>query len=261
MDEDNTCDNDAANQPKYKPMSEIDPSALREALCKLNLLGDDLFLRMQAFNLMIVDGFISELEAGVLDRLITEERTPVPEAAFLAAQSQMWIFAAYELLRTWRQRAGDIIKWHENGGLELKLKVLEEDVGYSHIGRSSRAAQIRKVLAEPSLISAIRQDIRRTHILFVRLEAIRISLAKHELRRQSGSVALAPGHGRINQWCGSLDYELENGQYSMGYINRRDIADEIRALLITNIIPTDDEIASFEEFMRGPTEMPFSGRE
>ena len=38
----------------------------------------------------------------------------------------------------------------------------------------------------------------------------------------------------------------------MGYVNRRDIADDIRGLLIADRLPTDDEIASFEEYMRGP---------
>jgi hypothetical protein len=46
-------------------------------------------------------------------------------------------------------------------------------------------------------------------------------------------------HGRINKWCGSLDYELENGRYSMGEINRRDIADEIRMLVADDYLPSD----------------------
>jgi hypothetical protein len=236
----------------YRPISEISFSALNEAFCNLHLLGDDPYLRMQAFNLSLVDQFIAQLEKEVLDKLIDEERTPLAEAAFLCAQSQMWIFAAYELLRTWRQRCNDMIKWHENGGLELKLKVLEEDIGYLHFGKSYRAAQIRKTLEDPSVILQIHDDQRRTHMLFLRLEAIRVSLAKHEVRGRKGSVALAPGYGRINQWCGSLDYELENGQYSMGYINRRDIADEIRALSSSDVLPTEDEISAFEAYMRGP---------
>lgn len=62
-----------------------------------------------------------------------------------------------------------------------------------------------------------------------------------------------PNYGRINRWCGSLDFGLENGAYSMGYINRRDIADEIRALATVNTPPTDEMIASFDACMRSPT--------
>lgn len=250
-------DYDDGDEPRYKAQAEIEQSALNRALCNLRLLGDDPFLRMQAFNLAIVDQFVTNLEYEVLRKLFDEERTPVPEATFLSAQSQMWIFAAYEIMRTWRQRTNDMIKWYDNGGLETKLEALEEDIGYQHFGRSYRASQIRKVIADPSIIEQIRQDQRMTHILYARLAAVRISLAKHELKGRSNSIALSPGYGRINQWCGSLDYELENGQYSMGYVNRRDIADDIRGLLSADGPPTDEEIASFDEYMRGPPKPPF----
>jgi Recombinase len=36
------------------------------------------------------------------------------------------------------------------------------------------------------------------------------------------SVALMPTQGPINSWCGSLDFELENGRYTMGFISRTD---------------------------------------
>ena len=166
----------------------------------------------------------------------------------------MWIFAAYELLRTWRQRTSDMIKWHDNSGLEIKLRSLEEDLGYQHFGRAYRAAQIKKVIDDPSMIFRIRNDRQRVHMLFTRLESLRVSLAKHEVRGRGGSVALVPGYGRINQWCGALDYELENGRYSMGYVNRRDIADDIRGLLTMDELPTDEELTSFDEYMKGPSQ-------
>ena len=248
---------DGGDEPRYGSPENIEQFKIREALSNLHLLGDDHFLQMQAFNLSIVDQFIMGVEYDVLRLLIHEERTPVPEASFLSAQSQMWIFAAYELMRTWRQRCNDMIKWQVNHGLELKLKSLTEDSGYKHFGKSMRASQIQSVIDNPSLIQQIRDDLRRTHILFARLEAIRISLAKHELRGRDNSVALTPGYGRINQWCGSLDYELENGQYSMGYVNRRDIADEIRALFSYDELPTDEQITMFEDFLRGQPASPF----
>ena len=45
------------------------------------------------------------------------ERTPSDTAMFVSAQSQMWIFALYELLRTWRSRTRKLIKWKENGAI------------------------------------------------------------------------------------------------------------------------------------------------
>lgn len=254
MDEDDNHDEDA-DAPNYIPVADIDPSALRSTLCKLRFLGDDPFLRMQAVNISVVDIFLSRLEDTVLKKLFADDSAPLDEAAFLSAQSQMWIFATYELLRTWRQRTAELIKWHKNGGLDQKLKTLEKDLGYRHFGRSYRAEQIRKVRDDPSLVEAMHNDRRRIHILFVQIEALRVSLAKHELRGKRSSVALMPGYGRINRWCGSLDYELENGLYSMGTINRRNIADGIRALFLDDDLPSDADIESFEAFMRGPDDL------
>lgn len=240
------------DEPVYRQPEDINPSELREALGRLQLLGDDPFLRMQVFNLSIVDHFITRLEYDILKKHTEEERTPIAEAAFLSAQSQMWIFAAYELMRTWRQRVRSMIEWAKNGALESRLLALEKEIGYLHVGRQFRAMQIRKVLADPSIIERIRDDLKRTHMLFAQMTALRISIAKHEVKGHKDSVALRPGYGRINQWCGSLDYELENGAYSMGYISRRDIADGIRALLSAEKPPTDEMIAEFDAYMRGP---------
>ncbi len=96
-----------ADEPRYVSPTRIDPSALRQALFGLELLGDDPYLRMQAVNLGMVDVFLADLEVTVLRKHLEEESSYLAEAAFLSAQSQMWIFAAYELLRTWRQRSAD----------------------------------------------------------------------------------------------------------------------------------------------------------
>lgn len=202
----------------YGSASSIEAGSLREALCGLSLLGDDPFLSGQAFNLAIVDEWLTQIEEELFGQMFREDRTPMPEAVFVSAQSQMWIFAAYELLRTWRQRAEDLRKLASNGGLELKLAALRKDVGFVHFGREVRAGQIENVLEEPGRIEAISDDLKRTYIPFTRLEAIRVSLAKHEVRKRHNPVALHPGYGRINQWCGALDYEIEFGRTSLGTI-------------------------------------------
>ena len=238
---------------RHEPASSIDAGSLRSALCALALLGDDPFLSSQAFNLAIVDEWLTQIEADLLQSMIKEDRTPIQKAVFVSAQSQMWIFAAYELLRTWRQRAKDIGKWASTGGLQQKLAALKNDRGFLHFGREIRAGQIEKVLKDSGKIGAINDDLKRTHVTFVHLEAIRISLAKHEVRRRHNSVALHPGYGRINQWCGALDYEIEMGRNSLGTANRRDIADGLRAIAHASV-PSDDELADFDKFMRGPSD-------
>ncbi len=110
MGQDDIIEDDSEGAaPSYREAEEIGASKLRNALFRLQLLGDDPFLRMQVFNLALVDQFVTQLEREVLQKLIQEERTPIPEVAFLSAQSQMWIFAAYEIMRIWRNRANKIL--------------------------------------------------------------------------------------------------------------------------------------------------------
>lgn len=242
---------DAIEGPRYRSAKDIGPRELPKALTSLQLFEKDHYLRAQANHLGIVDHFITDLEYGVMRKLFATESTP-PETAFLSAQSQMWLFAAYELLRTWHQRAREMVKWANNGGLELKLKALKEnDPGYLHFGRQVRIRQLELVLEDPSIIAMIKTDIRHLHIPYVRLEYLRVSLAKHEVSGRNGSAALMPGYGRINSWCGSIDYEIENGQYSMGFISRRDVADSIRALDLTTEPPTADALQDFDDYMAG----------
>jgi hypothetical protein len=250
MDAD-TNDTEPYDFQRYRLPDTIAQSELREALCGLALFGSDPNFRNQAFNVALVDEFVMKLELDLLRQQFREERTPIPEATFVSAQSQMWIFAAYELMRTWRQRAKDMIKLADNGGLEAKLAHLKRKTPYVHVGREWRAAQIEQVLANPSLITTIRDDLRRTHIPFSRMEAIRVSIAKHEIRGRPNSVAQMPTHGRINRWCGSIDFELEHEGVVLGTISRRDIADELRSIP-GHGLPTDSEIRDFDEFMRGP---------
>lgn len=82
----------------------IDQGLLPNALRKLTLLGDDPFLSMQATNIGLVDAFLNILESRLMRERFAQDGTPL-DTAFVLAQSQMWIFATYELLRTWKQRA------------------------------------------------------------------------------------------------------------------------------------------------------------
>lgn len=236
----------------YRDPAAIQSFELINALTGLELFGDDPYLRMQAVNVAIVDIFLMQLESQVLAKLHGEERTPVPEAAFLSAQSQMWIFAIYELLRTWRQRVRDVQKWSDAGILAEKIAMYEAPLDYRHFGREHRAAQLKRVAEDPTILTSIADNLRAIHIPFRRIEALRINMAKHENAKERDSVAFAPGYGRINRWCGSLDYELSSGKYILGTLSRRDIAEELRSILLIDKLPTQEELDSFDAFMRGP---------
>lgn len=84
---------------------------LTEALQSLPLLEDDLYLRMQAFNLGIVDQLLKDMEGQLLSEHYKQEGTPVATATVVSAVSQLWVFGLYELLRTWRQRAREVLRF------------------------------------------------------------------------------------------------------------------------------------------------------
>lgn len=255
-DEMDEADND---QPTYRSPDKIQSFELGEALNSLALLGGDPYLTMQTTNLTVVDQALMDLEQRVLHRLIDEERTPVDDALFLSALSQMWIFAAYELLRTWRQRAKSVLKWSDAGGLEQVIKNLRINPGYLHPSREIRADQLQRILDNPDTLAEISADLQRSHIVFRRLEYLRISLAKHEIAGKKNSVAYAPGYARIHRDTGSLEFELANDRYIIGYVTRRDIADEIRILAAKVPPQSDDELASFDSFMKGADDRPEAG--
>jgi len=113
---------------------------IRDALQILPLF-DDLFLRMQALNLEIVDAYMEDLEAELLHEYIEIERTPIQSATFVSALSQLWVFGLYELLRTWRQRASEVLKFAEEvwalSGADREKRIAEQR---ERITKASEAA-------------------------------------------------------------------------------------------------------------------------
>lgn len=235
--------------PRYLPIEKIENMGLFRGLCSLWVLHEDMFMRQQAFNIQLIDDFITDLEYKILREWFESERTP-PNTHFLSAQSQMWIFATYELLRTWQQRSKEIVKWSGNGGLQQKLDAMKAKAsGINHYGLENQIQQLQAVIADPSLIDRIKVELRHMHVSFTHLEFIRVAIAKHEVSGKAKSAALMPGYGRINMYCGSLDYQMDSGNIILGNINRRDIADSIRGIDCTSEPPTDEELKSFDDFM------------
>jgi len=242
-------------EPVYRSAEEVDMWGLPRSLEKLAMFDADPFLTMQATNLGLIDHWLIGVEREVQRELIAEDRTP-RGAMFLSALTQMWLFATYELLRTWRQRAKDVLKLVKNGGLKLKIEALEKDLGYQHMGRELRVAQLREVQANPELAAKIEKDLRRTHIVFAQLEFLRVALAKHEVSGRPNMIAVAPGYARIDHFTGSLIYELGNGRDVKGYISRRDISDAIRAIDHEGEPQSPEELAQFDSFMNAQSINP-----
>ncbi len=168
---------DPSDTPPYRERADIGMNELVGTLNSFQLM-DDPYLSMQIYNLALVDQFIMELEEEVLQKLLQEERTP-PETMFLSAQSQMWIFAAYELMRTWRERATDVLNLHKNCGLKLKIDALRKPQGFTHVGREISADQLQRIVDDQNAIERIREDLRLAHVPFGNLEYIRIALEQN----------------------------------------------------------------------------------
>jgi hypothetical protein len=215
------------------------PAGIAEALETLPLF-DDLYLGMQAINLDLIDRFLVEQEDNLLREYMRIERTPSLEAMFVSALSQLWLFGLYELLRTWRQRCKDLLRWHE----ELQ-GVTAEDRDTLVVTEKGRILQrsaapiggevfhwepYERVAEDPSFGDVIRKSFDQSERLFRRSEAFRITLAKHEVPKAHGSFARAPGYGRIDMMSGSMFWEVILGGKEVDRISRREVANQCRGL-------------------------------
>lgn len=227
--------------------SEIDINELDAALRALTLLGDDTYMGMQGMNIAVVDWFIMPLEDQARAYREADEGIDLPAAMFLGAQTQMWLFAVYELLRTWRERAKDMIKWSKTGGFPQKIAALERHQDYEDFASRAFARILRLAHDNPTVIQALRDDLARTHGLFRELEFLRIALAKHQVPG-SKRMARAPGYARIDRWTGSLSYELSNGPIILGEVTRRHFAEGMRSWLTDRSVPTPEDLAGIDAF-------------
>lgn len=247
--DDGDFDHDIDYVPAYLTPDQIPQSALAEALKSLTLFSTDMNLVSQAMNLTIVDEFVMGLEYDYLRAKFNEASTPY-DSIFLSAQSQMWLFSAYEVMRTWMQKAKGYVHTAKNSGLHLKLESLKRDRGYVNYTALQKADEVQALIDDFTLLEALENDLARTNFLFIRLETLRVALAKHEVRKRPNAIMVGSTLGYMNRECGSLEYQMNSGMVIQGNISRRDIADGIRAIP-ESTVPTPDEVKSYEQFMRG----------
>ena len=208
-------------------------------------LFEDLFLSMQATNLAIVDEFLRDDERQLLRNYIESERTPVQDAIFTAAISQLWVFGVYELLRTWRQRAREILRFADkvqalgSGRRRVLIAAKKRQLRESAPDRLSVAFLLRqfaKGAGDPKYAAKLRRAFDRTEMLFRRIEALRVSLAKHEVPK-SKIPALAPGYSRIDETNGSIYWQIVLQGNEVDVVSRRAVSDEYRELAKDRRLP------------------------
>jgi hypothetical protein len=192
--------------------AEVEPSPprFRDVFSQLPMF-EDLYMGMQAMNLDIVDDVLEQEEATLLREYIELERTPVPQALFVSALSQLWVFGMYELLRTWRQRVNDVLKFvyatqkMKAAGRKTFIAARRRKVKrITQHAIDSPWKYFSKALRGKNFLSQLENAFDRSELAFRRIEALRISLAKHEVPRSDGMAAMAPGYGRIDMTDGSI---------------------------------------------------------
>lgn len=247
---------------------EIDqglPVGIAEALESLPLF-DDLYLHMQALNLDLVDRFLMDQEDDLLREYMESERTPSLSATFVSALSQLWLFGLYELLRTWRQRVKDVLRWYKEfrivpesdrqARLQAERSQFEARSATPGIAEGFIWQAYERVAIDESFGEIIRKALDRTERIFRRIEAFRITLAKHELPKAKNSFARAPGYGRIDMASGSISWEVVLSGMEVDRISRREVAEECRRLALNTepaILPEpiQEKIRGFPSYSYG----------
>lgn len=201
-----------------------------------------LYLQMQCRNISITDQAMSPMEEQLLFQKIDLEYTPLPETLLLSAWSQMWVFAFFELMRTWKVLVDDNLKF-ARAIVRAKTEDARRSVIDKKVAENDRASRLtidfgayrraamRGVIDFPvENIRAFEESLEYTKGLRRMLAEVRTSLAKHEIAGVK-AYAPSPGYGLISPINGSIGWRIVYEEpRSEAIISRRDIANECRAM-------------------------------
>jgi len=223
-------DEDYYGDLPYENLNDIDFSIITMGMKKLPFYEDDLYLGMQAMNIGISDSVITDFEYALLREYIEIEKTPVDTALAVSALSQMWVYGLYEVFRLWRDRKYQFNKLFINGGIDLKIRDMPDD-DLINLTIETRKTQLTRYKEDPKYRKEIDDAWDKIEPVYRMIELYRINLSKHSAPGKDSVMPRAPGYGRINKCCGSMDCELIQKDNSYTVMNRRDIADALRKVL------------------------------
>ena len=219
---------------------------------ELPLFGH-LYLNMQAQNIALTDLDLREMERALLYEYVEIERTPFMSTMRVSAWSQMWVFAFYELLRTWRQRAREVRDYASalKASSDIEATKAEFREKFESADRLSRMGSMfdRQAYQEAEdgpveTIGLIERALEIVDPVFRRLESVRMTLAKHEIPKARGMPATAPGYGRIDMSNGSIYWMIDYRDGTSDIISRRGLADDfgqLRSLLLIEPRPNSEK--------------------
>jgi hypothetical protein len=216
-------------------------SELHERFLGLPLFAD-LYLRMQALNIALSDQALRDWEAALMRKYLESDGTPIQSAVFVSAFSQLWLFGLYELLRTWRERAEEIIKFAQSlSGLAVQAK--QEKMAQTRAQIEARTADkseadmrwkpFQRAVEDPAFVEAIGKAIDCSESVWRRLEELRVNLAKHQVPKSKGGFAMSPGYSRIDESTGSIYWQIDLGDKEVDIVSRQRISDQLLTQLST----------------------------
>lgn len=196
-------------------------------------LCDDLWLRMQAQHIAAVDiGIIRPLELQTARRIFNEEGVADVMLA-LNGVSQMWLFSLFEFLRTWRQRAKQILTLADQYTRTKPSKQAQflADAISNARGKEKHvysapvyyAEQISRI-GSPDFVASVQDYFDKTDGWFGAIDELRVTLAKHEVKGSKKMVAEMPGYCRIDQISGTLYWQYVGPHGGLEKLDRRDAA-------------------------------------
>jgi hypothetical protein len=205
-------------------------------------MTDDVYLGLQAQNIARVEmSIMRPYESKTLDEQQADPGSfQGPVYRELMALSQMWVFGVYEFLRTWRQRATELIGFEdtlnslatqEERDAYLK-KIIDEAKHRARLVESApvyHPDHVAKV-GDAAFMKSVRDYKDKTEDLFRELSAVRMPAAKHEVPGKKGVLAEALGIGLINPRTGSICWQVIVGK-EKSTIERRDLADKFFGIL------------------------------
>lgn len=215
---------------EYTSFNELDFRIITMGMKRLPFFEDDPYLGMQAMNVGIADSVITKHEYELLYEYHEIEKTPFESAMAVSALSQMWVYGLYEVLRMWRERRFQFQKLLQSGGIDSKIESMPDDDPLN-LTVEVRKRQLLRFKNNQEHREQIDATWTKIEPAFRMAELFRMNLAKHCAPGKNGVLPKAPGYGRINSFCGSMDFELieTDGCYTIS--NRRDIADALRTCL------------------------------
>jgi hypothetical protein len=207
--------------------SDIDFSILTMRWRDLSLFDDDIFLGMQGMNIGIADAAITSWEYSLLREYNELEKTPLDSAMHVSAFSQMWLFAVYEVMRIWRDRIYVYQKWHRAGGMDTAILNLgaEDELNFT---KDVRRRQLERFRDDENFRNKADKEWSQFEPVYRMTELLRMNLAKHAAPGKDTMFPRMPGYGRINMFCGAMDFEVVDKSGAYHVLNRRNVADALR---------------------------------